>query len=366
MGKTSLAHQSIDGLGTTVLSGWAESTGEHSDLLLRALSNLYTSWLANASYREQAIALWRTRQRDTTKAIAGFMKEILGIAPMSPPALTKIVTGLLEGLVKTNDHLRHGVVAPRLSYDVAKDLVTLIYDLSKRRLVLVLDNFERSPALEEEQLALTTFLRKGGWRGAHLLVLSRDECIKPLRRLASESPAASLIELKFLELNEEDSKTLLAETRKSIEVAREVSDEQLLALIDGYPGVIHWWLDRPDHSSLSTLNDLIEAAHDAHANRYRNLGDLIRGLPMDGKRLAARLAMLPQITSQSPNELTEFFLWGRNAADIEKLQADGVLDPGTAQCRLFRSPNSARRSSPPIRNGRRASTGNGLGRSTSN
>jgi hypothetical protein len=331
MGKTTLVQQTLSQLDSSAaMVGWSESTGERADLLLRAIENLYSRWLADATYRQQIAMLWRRRAGSFLESTASFMKEILDSIPMTPTMpFSSLIGKALEGLVSANLHLRQSQQIPRLSHDVAKELLTIIHELSERRIVLVLDNFERSPSRSEEHLGLVTFLRRRDIIGTHIILVSRDETevARQVRHLVSESPAAALIRLDRLIFENADRADLLRTVRGAQPAARSLSDDEVLALIDGFPGVLHWWLDQPGRSQLSTAAELIEAARDAHELRYRDLGELILSASSSARRIAARVALLPQLPGYIPPELNELLSEPGVNAEVENLQLLGVLDP---------------------------------------
>jgi hypothetical protein len=146
------------------LVGYAESLGP--DLLLRAVADLYAGWLANASYRQQAMLLWRQHQGKWIEKIAqavGSIFDGLGKA-VTPEGVGKLIKQSLDAMVTANANLRSGKLelAP-IDYETAHDLVSVVADLSRKEdssqpITLILDAWEQSPSMEFEYKALAAFL----------------------------------------------------------------------------------------------------------------------------------------------------------------------------------------------------------------
>jgi len=325
IGKTSLVEASLDQPEEPLLVGWASSSGERSDLLLRSLADLYTKWLASASLRDQALMLWRRRQGTTTEAVGRVVAALLKAAPGVGE-----VAQHLSSLADSNEVFRTGLVLPRLSIDIATELVLIVRELSGRSVVLVLDNFERSPNLVGEINLLVTAARSTSFP-AHLVVICRDETGlgHQLTNLARESALVERIRLGRLRLDDQDQARLLEHLHQRLPASRTASEEALMELVNGFPGVIHWWLERPDRPVFETFADLASAASDAHQLLYRELGELLARLSTTEQRLAARIALLPEISDTETSLAFKARLptCERDRETLESLQAKGILDP---------------------------------------
>lgn len=100
-GKTRLLEELLDSFRypppdtpVTALVGFAQSTRQEPDLLLRALEDLYIHWLANATFVAQARKLWMSRESS--------LVEMLGRA----------TANCLSPIFKTTDPTAHDQVAP--------------------------------------------------------------------------------------------------------------------------------------------------------------------------------------------------------------------------------------------------------------
>ena len=66
-----------------------------------------------------------------------------------------------EGLASANrELLTGGIQLPRLQIEQGRELLSLVFQITGRPLVLVLDQWEKSPAIELETNVLDAFLRE--------------------------------------------------------------------------------------------------------------------------------------------------------------------------------------------------------------
>jgi len=150
MGKTWLFTELCRTLseGRGYLVGYAFSTGEEADLLLRSVSDLYARWLRSASFKDQAKSLWDRHKKEGL--IARFGQKLVGVvekvASLAGPAVTvlaKSVGEVIGTLAKADTDLRTGGLAiKRLGYDQARDLVAVLAHLAAHPIALVLDAWE--------------------------------------------------------------------------------------------------------------------------------------------------------------------------------------------------------------------------------
>jgi hypothetical protein len=176
------------------LVGYAESVGQSADLMLRAVTDLYTRWLDNASYREQAKSLWQRHQGELItgagQAVGAIFESFAETAPLKPVA--KLVRECFDALARADTDLRTaGLKLPQLDYEKAAELVGLVADLSGKSVVLILDAWEQSPCVEFEFKALNAFLNhQDDWPLCHIFVgLRPDDVAWALaRKLRAASP----------------------------------------------------------------------------------------------------------------------------------------------------------------------------------
>jgi hypothetical protein len=175
-------------------SGITESLGETSDLLLLAVSSLYTRWIASSSFREQG-GVVAAQQNDDLIGRAG---EVVGklfkspaIKPLEPVADLVIYT--LSGLASANRDLKSGrLELPRLQTEQARDLLQIVARISGRPLVLIMDQWEKSPSPDIECNIPENFLQTSGTPDGNPDVLA--PCLGNLRhlpRLIATVPSSS-------------------------------------------------------------------------------------------------------------------------------------------------------------------------------
>ena len=189
MGKTWLLQQLARDLSEEpydYLVGYFETHGEGSDALLRAVSDLYTRWLSDATYLQQARMVWEQQQDGLlgrfTVSLGGMLDKIGFGEPIA-----KVVNETLQGLVAANQSLRSGNLDLKpLQYDQARELVMLVTQVSPRPVVLMLDGWEKSSVLAMQSDTLDAILRHfDDWRGA----AGQGPLQHPLRRQGGRRPA---------------------------------------------------------------------------------------------------------------------------------------------------------------------------------
>ena len=167
LGKTWLLQQMAGRLDTEsdALVGYHECKGETADLLLRAVSDLYTRWLSDSGNWEQAKLLW-ARHKDSFTAGAGqaFGRVVEGLSGLwgwTPKIVgSKIREGFDALATAASDLTSGGLTTFRpLSYDQALELFSIVSAVSGHRpLVLVLDAWEKTLSFEAEKKTLDTVL----------------------------------------------------------------------------------------------------------------------------------------------------------------------------------------------------------------
>jgi hypothetical protein len=225
--------------------GFAESFGEHPDLLLRAVKDLYERWLSDAGAREQAAMAW-SQQKD----------KLL-------PNVAKAVSKIFGDIIGT----------------AAKPLGAAV---SARKIVLVLDQWEKSPDVEMESGILDGFLRHADdWPACRIVLGLRPDhpAFGVVTKLAVENPGrAEVFNLPEMDLSAAgEAERLLAWLHSRHPVASALERQELLDLIGGYPGV----LDRWNGQNPQTAADLTRLADDAQNYRFRELDALLSDLDGD-------------------------------------------------------------------------------------
>jgi hypothetical protein len=160
------------------LVGLAEAFGETPDLLLRTVIDLYTRWLSDAGYWQQAQMVWDQQKPNLlpgiAKTVGRIFKEAAGKAAKP---ITVAVEDAINGLIAADQSLKTaGVQLPTLTYEQARDLVAAVATISERRVVLFLDQWEKSPDVAREAKALDAFIRHlEDWPHCHVFLALRPD-----------------------------------------------------------------------------------------------------------------------------------------------------------------------------------------------
>jgi hypothetical protein len=337
MGKTWLLEEVARRLTEAgLLVGYHESTGQTSDLLLRCLSDLYTRWLSDSSYADQARILWGQNKDTIVTNFGKALGSVLASVAKPAEALSKV----LDGLAVADADLKSGGLrlAP-LQYEQVQDLVATLSLLSEGKpIVLILDAWEQSPGLTNEHSSLLRFLQRSDeWPQVHIFVGVRrphhDPAGKECRaydlctELASSHPAAAVFDLPSMHLDQATTRTaLISAIRQRVAPARGLPDDEILALVDGFPGVVERYLRRDGAPPLETKADMTKEAADAHSYRYREFDRLLPSLSPQERALCVRLALLPRMSQEYWKVLCPVVLGSLSHALLHNLNVRSVFE----------------------------------------
>jgi tetratricopeptide (TPR) repeat protein len=296
------------------LIGYHESKGPDSPIL-RAVANLYALWLSDSTMRQQALSLWE-RHKDNIvpklgQAIGSLFEAIAGTHV--PAGIGRIVKATFDRLADAQqDLLTGGMSIDQLQYDQAYALVDLIARLSGRRIVLMLDAWEKTASITTDVAIFDAFLKHSeSWSCAHIIVTIRnpelislgahEELMRRVRSLCRISPSARLLELAPIELSDaSEGERLCAFVKTSIPAAKGVSAERILDLVDGFPGVLSFWTNTYNSTGMRQYADLRTQAANAHVLRYLELEQQLEAVkdPVWLRSLMI-LACLPRLTADT-------------------------------------------------------------------
>jgi hypothetical protein len=315
------------------LVGITESLGETSDLLLRAVSSLYTRWIASSSFREQGGVFAAQQNHDLIgragEVVGKLFKSIAG-KPLEP--IADLVSDTLSGLASANRELKTAALElPRLQTEQARDLLQIVADISKRPLVLIMDQWEKSPSPEIECNILDNFLRPtADWPACHIVLGVRSDKapLDLLTKLASNPNAAiEIFHLPDMHLDTpEAQRPLLDALHSALPFIATVPDAQLITLLDGYPGTLARWLATNVPPPITTYARLAQLADDANSYRYPEFGTELSRLK-EFRPLAMRVALLPYTaTAEGYRKLRPEVLASSTGAGLDELKTAGVLE----------------------------------------
>ena len=318
--------------------GFTESLGETPDLLLRAVVDLYTRWLSDSNYWEQAQVTWQQQKKDLVgnvgKAVGTIFEKLSKLGAKPVEAVGGLVKETFDGLASANrELLTGGIQLPRLQIEQGRDLLALVFQITGRPLVLVLDQWEKSPAIELETNILDAFVRHlDEWPLCHIFVGVRSE-EKPsaaVKGLRDGFPGAvEVYDLPPMHLEGSASGDLIQHVREHVPAAVNVADQKLLEMISGYPGTVARWTS-PYSAQTVKLDELKVLADDANAYRFGEFKVVVPALSDDERCLAMRLALVPSAGSEEGwKALHDVVLQGSQARYLDALKRKKLLDAST-------------------------------------
>ena len=321
------------------LVGYNESRGETSDHLLRAVIDLYSRWVASASSTKQIESIFNRHKKElTTGAGVQVAKALSEFIPGG--GLIKIA---LDGLSSWDSDLKtaRSGLAP-LDYDKALELTNLVHEESGGKpIVLILDAWEKSQSVQTVYDTLDSFLKHADdWPPCHMVLgIRKPELHRPKKNtrsyelvedLGGSSVLAELKELLPMQLKETtEQERMLAHLRALAPAAQDLDDQDLLGMIDGFPGVIQRIRIRSKKEHIQEEQILHELAADAHAYRYREFDKLLPPLRGDERIMAIRIALFHRLDASSWKVFRDILcagiaprVWGdlRNAGVFEAPQ----------------------------------------------
>lgn len=339
MGKTS----AINEVGRRLIEegalvGYHESTGAEASLLLRAVSDLYTRWLSDASMLQQALSLWERHKDSAIPKVGKYLGKLFEkIAKPISEALGSIVSATFDELASAQDDLKNGGLSlPSLPYDQALSLITIVAKLSGRRVVLILDAWEKAPSARFEYLTLEFYLKhQASWPPTHFFLLLREpdvqfasqpEASALAASLCKGFPAAATHQLEQIDLSESaEARRLVEYLQKTVPATNNCLPPAILALVDGFPGVISSWTSEVNLSSMLSFEDLQRQAVDAHNYRYPEFDVLLPRVGESRRLLAARLAFFPNFNLPAWAVFRETVFAEHPVTDFDGLVDDKVL-----------------------------------------
>jgi hypothetical protein len=319
------------------LVGLVESQGESADMLPRAVQDLYTRWLSDSSYWQQAGVVIEQQKKDWVgrmgEAVGGLVSRVAILHGKGAEVVAGLVKQTFEGLATANrELLSGGMQLPRLQIEDSQELLSIVYKVTGRPAVLVFDQWEKSPALEKEAGILDTFMRHmPDWPPCHIFLGTRadEKPRKLLRQLAASYPgAAEVHELGPMDLAPSASgQAMLAFVRSRVPATHALADDELLQLVSGYPRVLAQWTSSYNAPRVQSRADLAQVAQDATAYRYPEFGDLLPNLSETERLLAIRLVLLPASGNREDwAALRPLVLLGCPAKTLDSLLRGGVLE----------------------------------------
>jgi hypothetical protein len=146
--------------------------------------------------------------------------------------------------------LRTGrLIIARLEYAQAQELVSSVHNVSRRRILLVMDQWEETRDLDQQRNTFRDFLREPGqWPECHILLGAREggDAAELLRELEREFPDGAQIhmlgEMDLTEPIERRRLVAFLRAQPQLRSIENVDDNRILNLIGGYPRVVSRWV----------------------------------------------------------------------------------------------------------------------------
>jgi hypothetical protein len=181
------------------LVGFTRSPRGASDPLLQVVSDLYQRWLSDSAALEQLRAIWEQQKGRFLPAFARFVGKLSEKAGKLVPLVGEVggtaIKEALEGLVAASEDLRSGrLIVSRLNYTQAQELVSSVHNITRRRIVLVMDQWEETCDVDRQLNTFRDFLREPEqWPECHILLGARegDNAAELLRELEREFPGGA-------------------------------------------------------------------------------------------------------------------------------------------------------------------------------
>jgi hypothetical protein len=315
------------------LIGFTESAGETADVMLRAITDLYLRWLSNSNYRQQAKVIYEQQKDDfigkTGEAIGSIFKDLSKTVGLE--AIGGLVNETFKGLASANRDLQTGELqTPRLQIEQAQELVTILHKITKRHIILVFDQWEKSLNTQLESNVLDSFLRhRDEWPPCHIFLGLRPEGVpyEAVLEFQSAYPAAAEVyDLPPMHLEGNSASLLLSFIRERVAVTNNLSDDELLNVIAGYPETVNRWTDATNTAPKTSLEDLTRIADDANSYRFREFKKLLPSLSDEARLLAMRLSLLSATKDpETWRTLKPLLLEGTQPKNLDTLKSTGVL-----------------------------------------
>ncbi len=338
MGKTWLLEElARQHSGSGYLVGYNECRGEH-DQVLRTLSNLYSSWLAEAKNSDQAKIILEQNRGQWVGKVGKAIASLLSMA--LPENVGATVRDVFQELATIDANLKNGALnLTTLPYDQALELLTLLSRLtSGKSMILIFDAWEKSSSIKSDKNILEGYLNHiMDWPQCHIFLGIRyPEFGKPdsddngwssAKELEKLSAMAHCYVLGPMDLSDSDErKQMIHNIKEIVPAASVVSENKLLEMIDGFPGVLDRWFSPSHKLKMQDWHDLECVANNALELRYPEFHYLFSSLTIEQRKLAIRAAVLPRLNSELWGFLREIILDGIAPDAIHELNILNVFE----------------------------------------
>ena len=323
------------------LVGYFEAKGG-TELIQRAVIDLYLRWISTTSFSQQAKVLWEKNRgsilRRVVEALGSAFEKISKVSPRGINKIAGLFADGLSSLAVAQKDLETGKMQYEpLPYEIVRDALFLVdkIDNKNRKLVLILDAWDQSDVIPNEKRTLEAIAKHTEeaevWSCCHILVGVRhpeldDQGANPAYKATgqiSKYDTAKPYELKPMEMDEHERQKRF-NLQDKIPLLKDLSLERIEELHHGYPGIIERWRKRADE--ISSEEDLQRLAHEAWALEYSELDKLLPPLEGDELLWAIRIAFFRRLNNDSWKIYRDILCDGIDDSLWKKLFRIGVFE----------------------------------------
>lgn len=296
------------------LVGYYQAGGAENNIILYVLLDAYTRWLTtSSSFRQQAEVVFKQNKGSYSSGLTNVFAplfENLNLPGVS--GIGKLISEAFSSLGELNKDLKDGGLGvPKLDHNRVKELALLLFEITQKPLVLILDAWEKSnTSFSSEYNLLDRFLdNTAEWPPCHFYLGIRKPEVDETNQLAnaiyrcmqdwSKRDRFTSYELPLMHLDQAEKERLVTYINHTIPGSRNIESNLLLDMIDGYPSVLERWENQATRpSKFDDQGQYQELADEANDYRYRELPVLIRELGTEQRKFAIRVALFPRLNNE--------------------------------------------------------------------
>ncbi|MFQ3247582.1 MAG: hypothetical protein ACI9SP_004241 [Arenicella sp.] len=317
------------------LVGYYQAGGAENNIILYVLLDAYTRWLTtSSSYRQQAEVVFKQNKGSYSSGLTNVFAplfENLNLPGVS--GIGKLISEAFSSLGKLNEDLKDGGLrVPKLDHNRVKELALLLFEITQKPLVLILDAWEKSnTSFSSEYNLLDRFLdNTAEWPPCHFYLGIRKPEVDETNQLAnaiyrcmqdwSKRDRFTSYELPLMHLDQAEKERLVTYINHTIPGSRNIESNLLLDMIDCYPSVLERWENQATRpSKFDDQGQYQELADEANDYRYRELPVLIRELGTEQRKFAIRVTLFPRLNNELWSLFQDTILGECDAALIDEL-----------------------------------------------
>lgn len=310
--SSSTFHSTVLGLEhpESILVGMASCVRGAGSPFFRATIDLLTRWTASSAFTEQWRSLLKGVAKDfpagAARALVNSIEKFLKAGGLAHPAPAILLETCLSELLRIHDASK--AVVEQISQIDPKAIRLLIDPLCKlahsRSAVLMIDQWENSDITSDISVLSTILREEADWPPFHIFIAVPDSpsITRVIDSLHARFPhfveAWTCPPLKF---DSAESIRLIEYIRRNVACTDHFSTEQLLAMVDGFPGVLYRWFSANRTRTIRTPEDLVRLREEAFAYRYDDLQNIFEALNERQRMIVNTLSTCPI--------LTDYFGW---------------------------------------------------------